>query len=106
MGKNAGRAEQHICLLSQLKSKEVIALDGGRRLGHISDVEIDFERSCIVALVLPEERGRMIFFEPRQERCIPWEQVERVGEDVVLVRESVPAMVREKKGFCLFASKE
>lgn len=104
MGKHTVRAEENICLLSQLKSKEVIAIERGKRLGYISDVEVDLERGCIMAVILPQESSRMIFFEPRQERWIPWEMVERIGEDVVLVKDAVT--VREKKGFCLFTAKE
>lgn len=95
-----------ICLLSQLKAKEVISIEDGKRLGHIADVEVDLRELCITALILVRDGGRLTWFDERQEVRIPWEKIERIGEDVVLVKAEMIAERRDKKGFRFFGKKE
>ena len=68
--------------LSELRTKEVIDVQDGRRLGKV----MDLEASRITALVVPSET---FFLQSlRGEKCglvIPWEDVRRIGDDVILV---------------------
>jgi YlmC/YmxH family sporulation protein len=68
-----------------LKRKEVINMSDGKRLGFISDVEINLEEGRIDALVIPGT-GRIFGFVGKEnEFIIPWEKVKKIGEDIVLV---------------------
>ncbi|HHW49683.1 MAG TPA: YlmC/YmxH family sporulation protein [Clostridiaceae bacterium] len=70
---------------SEFRQKEVINMSDGRRLGFISDVEVDLESGRIESLVLPGS-GRFFGLIGRDnEFIIPWEKVKKVGEDIVLV---------------------
>jgi YlmC/YmxH family sporulation protein len=71
---------------SELRQKEVINLRNGRRLGLIVDLELDLEAGAVRGLVLPGS-GRILGFLGReQDVVVPWDQVERIGVDVILVQ--------------------
>ncbi len=95
-----------VVLFSKLKEKEVVSIADGKRLGRIVDAEVDLDECRITAIILPQTGGRIAFFEKAEEWRIPWEMIERVGEDVILVK---AAMMNEKKGrrgLRLFPKKE
>lgn len=74
--------------LSELRTKEVIDVCTGQKLGRVIDIEFCVESARVLALIAPAETG--LLQQLRGERCgcvIPWEQVERIGEDVILVRQ-------------------
>ena len=72
--------------LSELRTKEVIDVQDGRRLGKVMDLEFSVEDSRITALVVPSETSFLQSL--RGEKCglvIPWEDVRSIGDDVILV---------------------
>lgn len=75
-GRDAGRASH----------KEVIDVHDGKRLGRVMDIEFCTADSRVTALVVPAETS---FFQTlRGEKCglvIPWEDIQRIGDDVILV---------------------
>lgn len=68
-----------------LKRKEVINISDGKRLGFISDVEINLEDGRIDAIVIPGMTRFFGFSGKDSELIIPWEKVKKIGEDIVLV---------------------
>jgi YlmC/YmxH family sporulation protein len=73
--------------LSDLQVKEIIAVNDGRRLGHISDLEIDPDRGRIIALVINLREKKGGFFGKPDELMIYWEQIVTIGSDVILVKD-------------------
>jgi YlmC/YmxH family sporulation protein len=68
-----------------LKQKEVINISDGKRLGFVSDVEIDLETGRVDAIVIPSG-GRFLGLIGRDnEFIIPWEKIKKIGEDIILV---------------------
>jgi len=76
-----------LALYSCLKNKEVINITDGRRLGCIIDLEIDACCGKILRIVLPSQDGFFSSFSSKNNICIPWENIERVGDDIILVRD-------------------
>jgi len=75
-----------ICKFTELKDKDVINISDGVRLGRVDDVEIDPERACIVSII---SLGRPRFFGlfgKDSDIIIPWENIEIIGIDAILVR--------------------
>lgn len=70
---------------SDLTEKEVVCITDGRRIGMITDLEVDLERGKINAIVIPEGRKLMGLFNKEQEYEISWNQIKMIGEDVILV---------------------
>ena len=80
--------------LSELRTKEVINVQDGKRLGKVMDLEFCAVTSRITALVVPAETSLIQTL--RGEKCgviIPWEDICRIGDDVILV--SLPQGVHE-----------
>ncbi len=68
-------------------NKEVIVRNDGKRLGHISDLEIDGDNGRITALVIYVKDKKSGLFGKTDELIIPWNHIEVIGTDVILVRE-------------------
>ena len=71
--------------LSDLQNKEVIDIATGRRIGNIIDVVID-RKGNINKLILEEKRpSRRLFSNSRDELSILWNQIIKIGDDIMLV---------------------
>lgn len=77
------------CCYSNLRDKEIICVQDGRRLGYVCDLEIDPVAGKICALIVP---GSVSIFSlaKRGRCCIPWENIVRIGDDIILVNAAFP----------------
>ncbi|MBQ7321198.1 MAG: YlmC/YmxH family sporulation protein [Clostridia bacterium] len=73
------------CSTVQLREKEIINLCDGMRLGYADDFEFDLNDGRITALLLTVHQG-FLRCGKNDEFRIPWDKIECVGEDTVLVR--------------------
>ena len=71
--------------LTQLQCKEVICISDGRRLGFIEDVEVEVPEGKITAIVVPGPCRYLGLWGQREDFCIPWNCIRRIGPDIVLV---------------------
>ena len=69
----------------ELRELEVINLCGGERLGYACELEVDLDCGEILSLIIPIECG-ISFFSRREEYIIPWNRIECIGEDAILVK--------------------
>ncbi|GKU25290.1 YlmC/YmxH family sporulation protein [Clostridium folliculivorans] len=69
--------------LNNLRVMEVVDINLGAKLGYIRDLKIDCDESKIVSILIPVQKsnwfGKMDMLE------IPWEDVVKIGVDVILV---------------------
>ncbi|MBQ4206950.1 MAG: YlmC/YmxH family sporulation protein [Clostridia bacterium] len=79
------------CSVTQLRDKEVISTKSGGRIGFVNDVEINTREGRLCAILVYGRRPRGGLFGKEQEIRIPWEDVEVIGEDTILVRCQPPA---------------
>lgn len=68
-----------------LKQKEVINISDGKRIGFISDVEIDLDSGKIDAIIIPSSGRLFGLIGKDNEFIVPWEKIRKIGEDIVLV---------------------
>lgn len=69
--------------LSDLQSKDIINTNDGKKIGNIIDVNIDDDGNMKSLVV---EKGRFFSkFSSKDEVEIKWQQVKKIGEDVILV---------------------
>mgnify|MGYP002409074678 CR=1 FL=1 len=66
--------------LSDMRQKEVVNIDDGTRIGLIYDFEID-----LTAIIIPGEGKILNFFGKSQDLIIPWENIIKIGTDIILV---------------------
>lgn len=72
--------------ISELQSKDVVNVSDGRKLGQIHDLEVDLRQGEIQALVVPGESRLFGLWSGGKEWVIPWNQIIKIGTDVILVR--------------------
>jgi YlmC/YmxH family sporulation protein len=75
--------------LSDLQSKDVISIIDGRKIGNIIDIKIEEVSGKIESLVVEPNRFFLNVFSSRQEFEIYWPEIEKIGEDVILVKMKV-----------------
>ena len=68
---------------SCLRSKEIVNLYDGKRLGRITDISFEKDSGKVLGFVIP---GIKKVFKRSEDIFIPLELVKKVGEDVILVR--------------------
>ena len=70
------------------RHKEVINICDAKRLGCVCDVDIDFCTGTVNAIVVPGFGGNRLFScfsRSNGDIVIPWENIRRIGEEVILV---------------------
>jgi sporulation protein YlmC with PRC-barrel domain len=65
----------------QLREKQVVSTQTGACLGKVCDLTFNFKTGCVLGVVLP---GKGFF--SREDLFIPLSGIEKIGEDVILVR--------------------
>ena len=73
------------CSINELRSKEVINVSDGARLGFVSDVEIDLENGRLVALIVPGAYRLLGLFGRDDDIVIKWENIKKIGDDVIII---------------------
>ena len=71
--------------VTELHCKEVICVADGRRLGFVSDVEIELPEGRVVALCVPGPCRFMGVLGRQEDYVIPWRCIKRIGPDIILV---------------------
>ena len=74
-----------ICKCSDLKSKEVVNVNDGRKLGCISDFEFLLPDGRIEAIIVPGQLSIANIFKGPNNIIIPWCNICKIGSDVILV---------------------
>jgi YlmC/YmxH family sporulation protein len=70
--------------LSEIQNKDVINLNTGMKIGNIIDIKINSESGKIESLILERKKFSSIF-NSNDEIEIYWTQINKIGEDVILV---------------------
>lgn len=73
------------CSTAQLRDREIINLCDGLRLGYADNFEFDLCDGRLIALLLEDRRCVFGFTKPEELR-IPWDKIECIGEDTILVK--------------------
>lgn len=73
---------------SDLAARDVINVVDGRRLGNIVDVELDLSTGRIVSVIVPGQPKVLGILGKSDDYVVPWENIKKVGEDVILVEVS------------------
>ncbi len=68
---------------TDLKEKEIINVNDGKKLGHIIDFLFDIESGQVKGVVVPGSRK---IFRKAEDIFIPLEKIRKIGGDVILVK--------------------
>ncbi|MEX2104948.1 MAG: YlmC/YmxH family sporulation protein [Bacilli bacterium] len=72
--------------ISDFQTKDVVNVIDGRKLGQVSDLELDLKSGRIDAIVVPGPGKFFGLMGGGQELIIPWKHIVKIGLDVVLVK--------------------
>jgi YlmC/YmxH family sporulation protein len=72
--------------ISELQVKDIVNMENGKRLGHLTDLDINLTTGAIEALII-NGSGKMmgLFGKESEEIVVPWKNIIRIGSDVILV---------------------
>ena len=70
--------------LSDLQNKTVINVIDGKNIGKIIDLEIDNKGNAL-GLIVEKYKFLISSFSNKKELVIKWCQIEKIGEDAILV---------------------
>lgn len=71
--------------ISELRSRDVINVVDGKKLGSIIDIDLDLENGKVLALIMPGHSRGFHLFSRKEEITVPWHKIVRIGRDVILV---------------------
>ena len=71
---------------SELRTKEVVNTQDGRKLGKVCDVVLCYPENRWIGLIVPSGRG----FGKKQELFLELKNIVKIGEDVILVNVGFP----------------
>ena len=78
------------CRIQDLRRKEVINVCDGCRLGCVGDVDIKLPEGQVAALVVYGPLRFFGLFGRGEEYYIPWECIQRIGDDIILIDKPFP----------------
>ena len=80
--------------ICDLRTRDVINILDGKKLGNIIDIDLDLDNGKVLALVLPG-RVKGFLFTKREEVVVPWQKIVRIGRDVILVEVPIASEIEE-----------
>ena len=78
------------CRMQDLRRKEVINICDGCRLGFVADVELRLPEGQVTAIIVYGQTRWFWLFGRGEEFCIPWECIQRIGDDIILIDKPFP----------------
>ncbi len=90
-----------MCRIQEFRYKDVVCVADGTRLGYVGDVELDTENAQLTSIVI-HGKYRWLIFGREEDLVIPWEKIQVIGEDTILVNVAPP---QEKKKKSLWLGK-
>lgn len=75
-----------IVKISDFQTKDVINIVDGKKIGQVSDLELDLRNGRIESIVVPNQPRFFGLFGGSAEVVIPWKNIVKIGMDVVLVK--------------------
>ncbi len=71
--------------LSDLQSKDVINVMDGKKIGNIIDIRVENDGK-MQGIIIEKSKFLVSMFSSKDEIEINWNQIEKIGEDVILVK--------------------
>ncbi len=71
--------------ISDLQAKDIVNINDGKRIGRIIDIEINPEGKIIYLVVEQKRAIRAFVTSSLQDTTISYNQIKKIGEDVILV---------------------
>jgi YlmC/YmxH family sporulation protein len=77
---------RYMVKISEFQIKDVVNVADGKKLGNIGDIEINLTTGKIEAVIVTGSGKVLGFFGREEDIVIPWKNIIKIGQDVILVR--------------------
>nr|WP_318540758.1 YlmC/YmxH family sporulation protein [Terribacillus saccharophilus] len=84
--------------LTELQMKDIVLMENGKKVGNVSDLEINEQNGHISAIIVTLRGKMMGLFGKEEELVVPWNQIITIGTDVILIKSPEQAHVTEVAG--------
>lgn len=81
------------CRIAELRNKQVVCVKNGKVLGYISDIELDTQSGSLISLIIYGRPRFLGLFGKTEDIVIPWNDIEVIGPETVLVKSDSPYCV-------------
>lgn len=71
--------------IADLRDKQVLSIKDASVLGYVSDVEFDSDSGKLVSIIVTGKSRGISLLSSREDIIIPWEKIEVIGNDSILV---------------------
>ncbi len=71
--------------ISELRERDVVNVNDGRRLGMIKDLDLDLDKGLVKAIIIPAAAGVWGKIYRARDYVVPWEKIVKIGVDTILV---------------------
>ena len=78
------------CRFRDLRCKEVINICDGCRLGYVGDLDIRIPEGQVMAIIVNGPPRFLGLFGRGEEYYVPWDCIQRMGDDIILVDKPFP----------------
>lgn len=85
------------CRFTDLRHKEVISACDGTRVGFVDDVIVDTKCAKVVSIVIFGRSKFFGLFGKCEDYIIPWEKIQLIGEDTIIISCSTPKPCKRGK---------
>ena len=85
------------CRIIEMRDKQVICIKDGTILGCLGDIQIDTCNGKIVSVIIYGRPRFLGLFGRCDDIIIPWECIEIIGEETILVNFDVPESNHKRK---------
>ncbi|WP_245797912.1 YlmC/YmxH family sporulation protein [Domibacillus mangrovi] len=72
--------------ISDFQLKDIVNVTDGKKLGRLSDIELNSATGAISALIIEQGGKKFGLFGKEEEITIFWMNIVKIGGDVILVR--------------------
>ncbi len=73
------------CRIIEMRNREVINVNDGRRLGTVCDVEIDTRTGKLASIIIYGKPKLFGLLGREEDMVIPFEEIQVFGEETILV---------------------
>ena len=71
--------------ISELRERDVVNVNDGRRLGLIKDLDLDLDKGLVKSIIIPASGGVWGKLARARDYIVPWDKIVKIGVDTILV---------------------
>ena len=71
--------------LSELQNKNLVNVSNGKNIGNIIEVNIDYQSGNIKSFIIESKGSILTFLNKDNDMEVKWNDIQKIGEDVILV---------------------